>query len=101
LALVREVRTYAALEHLQGNVIPKLYGFYEVLGILRLIALEPVSHAIPEDEKINQSLRTKIKTALRCIHLAGFIHVDIARHNFCRRASGVVFLVDLGEMSAF
>ena len=50
MALVREVRTYAALEHLQGNVIPKLYGFYEVWGILRLNALEPVGNAIPEDE---------------------------------------------------
>jgi hypothetical protein len=86
-----EVRAYAALEHLQGNVIPKLYGFYEVWGILRLIALEPVGNAIPEDEQINRTLRTKMKTALRCIHLAGFIHGDIARRNSCRRASGVVF----------
>jgi len=36
-----------------------------------------------------------MKMALRCIHIAGFIHGDIAHHNFCRRASGVVFLVDL------
>jgi hypothetical protein len=90
-----EVRAYAALEHLQGDVIPKLYGFYEVWGILRLIALEPVGNAIPEDEQINQTLRAKMKTALRCIHVAGFIHGDIARRNFCRRESGVVFLVDL------
>jgi tRNA A-37 threonylcarbamoyl transferase component Bud32 len=93
--LAREVRAYAALEHLQGNVIPKLYGFYEIWGILRLIALQPVGDAIPEDEQIDQTLRTKMKTALQCIHLAGFVHGDIARRNFCRRANGVVFLVDL------
>ena len=93
--LVHEVRAYAALENLQGDVIPKLYGFYEVWGILRLIALEPVGNAILEDEQINRTLRTKMKTALGCIHRAGFIHGDIARRNFCRRANGVVFLVDL------
>ena len=83
------------LEHLQGDVIPTLYNFYKVWGILCLISLEPVGNAISEDEHINQTLCTKMKMALRCIHIAGFIHGDIAHHNFCRRASGVVFLVDL------
>ncbi|KAK2465075.1 hypothetical protein APHAL10511_002883 [Amanita phalloides] len=99
--LVREVRAYAALERLQGIVIPKLYGFYEVWGVLRLIALEPVGNAIPEEEQINQTLRTNMKTVLRRIHLAGFIHGDIARRNFCRRANGVVFLVDLERCRRF
>lgn len=45
-----EAHAYAALQNLQGEVIPTLYGFYEVWGILRLLALEPVGNAIPEDE---------------------------------------------------
>jgi hypothetical protein len=94
-ALERESHAYAALYDLQGHVIPTLYGFYEVWGILRLLALEPVGDAIPEDEQIDQTLRTKMKAALQRIHDAGFVHGDIARRNFCRRASGVVFLVDL------
>jgi tRNA A-37 threonylcarbamoyl transferase component Bud32 len=88
-----EAHAYVALENLQGKVIPKLYGFYEIWRILQLIALEPVGTAIPEDEQINQTLCMKMKTALQCIHNAGFVHGDIACCNFCRRASGVVFLV--------
>jgi hypothetical protein len=90
-----EARAYAALQDLQGEVIPTLYGFYEVWGILQLLALEPVGNAVSEDEQIDQTLRTKMKAALQHIHNAGFIHGDIARRNFCRTDSGDVFLVDL------
>jgi hypothetical protein len=72
-------------------VIPKFYGFYEIWGILKLLALEPGGDAIPEGEIIDQGLRTKMRTALRCIHNAGFVHGDIARRNFCRTESGNVF----------
>ncbi|KIL70192.1 hypothetical protein M378DRAFT_7103 [Amanita muscaria Koide BX008] len=89
-----EASAYAALKNLQGKVIPKLYGFYEVWGILHLLALEPVGNAIPEDEQINQTLRTKMKAALQRIHSAGFVHGDVAHRNFCRR-NGRIFLVDL------
>jgi hypothetical protein len=90
-----EASTYAALQNLQGNVIPTLYGFYEVWGILRLLALEPVGNAIAEDEKITQTLRKKMKAVLQRIHDAGFVHGDVARRNFCRTKSDRVFLVDL------
>ena len=90
-----EARAYAALQNLQGEVIPTLYGFYRVWGILKLLALEPVGDAIPEGEEINQSLRKKMKAALQRIHNAGFVHGDIARRNFCRTAQGSIFLVDL------
>ncbi|KAM6496012.1 hypothetical protein JOM56_008718 [Amanita muscaria] len=89
-----EASAYAALRKLQGKVIPELYGFYEVWGILHLLALEPVGNAIPEDEQINQTLRTKTKAALQRIHSAGFVHGDVARRNFCRR-NNRIFLVDL------
>ena len=75
-------------------MIPTLYGFYEVWGILRLLALEPVGNAICEDGKIDQALRMRMKAALQRIHNAGFVHGDIARRNFCRTGSDV-FLVDL------
>jgi len=90
-----EARAYAALQNLQGEVIPRLYGFYEVWGILRLLALEPVGNAISEDEQIDLTLRRKMKVALRRIHNAGFVHGDVARRNFCRTESGDIFLVDL------
>jgi tRNA A-37 threonylcarbamoyl transferase component Bud32 len=35
-----------------------------------------------------------MKTALARIHSAGYVHGDIARRNFCKKAD-VVFLVDL------
>src|SRR6266550_1412083 len=86
----------AALKDLQGKVIPRLYGFYEVWGILQLLALEPVGNAIPEDEEIDPTLREKMLAALHHIHEAGFMHGDmIARHNFCRTESGNIFLVGL------
>ncbi|KAF8345189.1 hypothetical protein F5887DRAFT_1061817 [Amanita rubescens] len=90
-----EVRAYAALTNLQGKVIPTLYGFYMVWGILRLIALQPVGQAIAENEPITRQLRKKMKEALRCIHNAGYVHGDVARRNFCRTKSGRIFLVDL------
>ena len=95
ISLNDEVRAYAALQNLQGEVIPTLYGFYEVWGILQLLDLEPVGNAVSEDEQIDQTLRSKMKAALQRIHNAGFIHGDIARRNFCRTDSGDVFLVDL------
>jgi hypothetical protein len=52
-SLKAEALAYLALEHLQGKAIPTLYGFYEVWGILRILALEPVGEAIGEDERIN------------------------------------------------
>jgi len=89
-----EAHTYAALQHLQGEVVPTLYGFYEVWGILRFLALEPVGNAIPEEE-IDVILRKKMKAVLHRIHDAGFVHGDVARRNFCRTKSGDIFLVDL------
>jgi hypothetical protein len=90
-----EAGAYAALKGLQGEVIPTLHGFYEVWGILRFLALQPVGNAISESEQIDQTLRTKMKAALQRIHNAGFVHGDIARRNFCRTDSGDIFLVDL------
>jgi len=90
-----EAHAYAALQNLQGEVIPTLYGFYEVWGILQLLALEYVGNAIPEDEQIDPTLREKMKAALHRIHDAGFVHGDVARRNFCRTESGDIFLVDL------
>ncbi|KAF9514178.1 hypothetical protein BS47DRAFT_1485282 [Hydnum rufescens UP504] len=90
-----EADAYAALQPLQGSVIPTFYGFYEVWGILRLLALEPVGEAIPEDEEIDETLWNEMRDALQRIHDAGYIHGDIARRNFCRTEEGTVFLVDL------
>ena len=75
-------------------MIPKLYGFYKVWGILKLLALEPVGSAISDDEQIDARLRKKMKAALQHIHDAGFVHGDVARRNFCKRR-GHIFLVDL------
>ncbi|EDR13530.1 uncharacterized protein LACBIDRAFT_308537 [Laccaria bicolor S238N-H82] len=92
--LESEARVYAALRDLQGKVIPKLYGFYQVWGILKLLALEDVGEAISENEEISQGLRDKMRAALWRIHDAGYIHGDIARRNFCMKKNGDVFLVD-------
>lgn len=93
--LNNEARAYTVLPNLQGEVIPTLYGFYEVWGILQLLALEPVGNAIWEDEQINQTLCMGMKAALQRIHDAGFVHGDIACPNFCKTESGDVFLADL------
>lgn len=94
-SLADEAHAYASLQDLQGEVIPKLYGFYNVWGILKLLALQPVGNNISDDEDIDQVLRKKMKEVLRRIHSAGFVHGDIARRNFCRIRGGDVFLVDL------
>jgi tRNA A-37 threonylcarbamoyl transferase component Bud32 len=97
-SLQREVNAYAALKGLQGEVIPKFYGFYNVWGIIKLLALEPVGEAITEDEVINAKLRLKMKAALGRIHDEGYVHGDISRRNFCKKKSGkktLVFLVFL------
>ncbi|EDR08523.1 uncharacterized protein LACBIDRAFT_297282 [Laccaria bicolor S238N-H82] len=100
-SLYDEAGAYAALQDLQGKVIPRLYGFYEVWGILQFLALEPVGNAISENEQINPTLGTNMKAALKCIHDAGYIHGDIARRNFCITGNGKVFLVDLETCRPF
>ena len=70
-------------------MIPTLYGFYQIWGILHLLALEPVGDAIGEDEPIDETLREKMRDALRCVHNAGFVHGDIARRNFVGEAVGM------------
>ena len=90
-----EARAYAALQDLQGEVIPTLHGFYKIWRILRFLALEHVGNTISEQEQIDQTLRTKMTAALQRIHNAGFIHGDIACRNFCRTDRGDVFLVHL------
>jgi tRNA A-37 threonylcarbamoyl transferase component Bud32 len=94
IALQDEAKMYAALRSLQGTVIPKLYGYYEVWGILHMLALEPVGKVISEDRVITTTLRGKMKAALARIHSAGYIHGDIARRNFCQRRNSI-FIVDL------
>ena len=89
-----EASAYAALQSLQGYVIPKFYGLYEVWGILKLIALQPVGDAISENEDITWELRLKMRASVQQIHNAGYVHGDIARRNFCCKDSRV-FLVDL------
>jgi hypothetical protein len=93
-SLSQEARAYMALQALQGHVIPKLYGYYEVWGILKMLALQPVGEAIPDNEVINQQLRARMRASLQRIHDAGYVHGDIARRNFCRRGNNI-FLVDL------
>src|ERR1700691_528450 len=55
-ALDMEVRNYAALQNLQGVVIPQVHGYYNVWGLLKLLALEVVGKAIPEDEPIDAEM---------------------------------------------
>ncbi len=90
--LQTEARMYGTLRRLQGVVIPKVYGYYEVWGILHLLALEPVGEAITG--QITQSLRKKMKVALSCLHSAGYVHGDISSSNFCERGEKV-YIVDL------
>ena len=98
-ALDLEVRNYATLQNLQGIVIPRVYGYYDIWGLLRLLALEDVGTAIPEDGEINTQTRALMRSALARIHSAGYVHGDIARRNFCKKG-GVVFLVDLETLVA-
>lgn len=90
-----EMLAYAVLQALQGQVIPVFHGFYEVWGILHILALQFFGDAIPEDTSIDTILRKKMKASLKCIHGAGYIHGDIERRNFYRILCDDVFLVDL------
>jgi tRNA A-37 threonylcarbamoyl transferase component Bud32 len=94
-----EVRNYATLQHLQGIVIPRVRGYYDVWGLLRLLALEDVGTAIPEDGPVSARTRRRMRSALARIHQAGYVHGDIARRNFCKRGNAV-FLVDLETLAA-
>jgi hypothetical protein len=41
-----KVHNYAALRNLQGVVIPQVHGYYNVWGLLKLLALEVVGTAM-------------------------------------------------------
>ena len=90
-----EARNFAALQTLQGLVIPRVYGYYDVLGLLELLALEDFGTAIPEDVPID--VQTRMKNTLIRIHSVGYIRRDIARRNFC--IFDMVFLVDLQTLA--
>ena len=60
-SLKTEAGMYAALQRLQGDVIPKVYGYYQVWGILHLLTLEPVGNALQEGSNITSTLRRKMK----------------------------------------
>lgn len=74
-------------------------GYYDIWGLLRLLALEDVGTPIPEDGPIDTQTRAKMKSTLAHIHSAGYVHGDIARRNFCTKGNGV-FLVDLETLAA-
>ena len=88
-----EIKTYAALHHLQGHFIPRVYGFYNIWGILDILALEPVGEAVSEDERITPALRNLMKSILGQIHSAGYTHGKVTRCNFCIKHNGV-FMAD-------
>jgi hypothetical protein len=97
-ALDMEVRNYATLQNLQGTVIPRVHGYYDVWGLLRLLALEDVGTTILENGPIDTQTRKMMKSALARIHSVGYVHGDIARRNFCKKAN-MVFLVDLETLA--
>jgi hypothetical protein len=97
-ALDTEVRNYAALKNLQGVAIPRVHGYYDVWGLLKLLALQVVGTAIPEDAPIDAEMRIRMKSALSRIHSAGYVHGDIARRNFCQKGKRM-FLVDLETLA--
>ena len=92
-----EMQNYATLQHLQGRVIPRVRGYYNVWGLLRLLALEDVGTAIPESIPISATTRRKMRSALVRIHAEGYVHGDLERRNFCKTGM-TVFLVDLESL---
>jgi len=92
ITLQTEANNYAALYPLQGVVIPRVCGFYSVWGILHVLVLEPVGEPI---KRLTPDLRQKMREALGCIHMVGYVHGDISLDNFCERGDGMVFVVDL------
>ena len=89
-----ELQAYAALYRLQDHFIPRVYGFYNIWGILSVLALEPVGEAVSEHLKITPELRNLMKSTLGQIHSAGYIHGNVTRRNFCIKHNKV-FMVDL------
>jgi len=92
-----EMQNYAILQHLQGQVIPRVHGYYNIWGLLRVLALEDVGTAIPAAGPIDVTTRRKMRSALARIHAEGYIHGDVERRNFCKMGT-TVFLVDLERL---
>ena len=92
-----EIVDYATLKNLRGKVIPQVGGYYDIWKLLRFLALEDVGTAIPEVGPIDTQTRKKMRSALTQIHLAGYVHGDIARRNFCK--ANAVFLVDFETLA--
>ncbi len=92
-----EMQNYAILQHLQGQVIPRVRGYYNVWGLLRLLALEDVGTAIPASSPIGATTRRRMRSALVRIHVEGYVHGDLERRNFCKMGT-TVFLVDLESL---
>ena len=74
----QEIKIYLSLEFLQGKVIPKFYGFFNLYGFL-ILALEDCGIPVPETEY--PSLKMKIEKALQAIKIAGVEHHDLECRN--------------------
>ncbi|KIM84180.1 hypothetical protein PILCRDRAFT_6462 [Piloderma croceum F 1598] len=93
--LTEEVAVYAALNRLQGSVIPRVYGYFELWGML---ALKDVSEAVgdmyPKGTTIPPNVKACMIAALKQIYSPDFLHDDIA--HFCVK-NEVVYILDLED----
>jgi len=100
--LMRSVHLIRRSAAMPPCIISKVWllvcGYYNVWGLLKVLTLEDVGTAIPEDAPIDTQMRIQMKSALTHIQSAGYVHGDIARRNFCKRTN-TIFLVDLETLA--
>ncbi|ANB15000.1 hypothetical protein AWJ20_2619 [Sugiyamaella lignohabitans] len=81
-ALAREASMYEYLEWCKIESVPRRYIYGDVLGFLKILALEPVGRSIrPSD--INGAVIDKMKAATSELHRHKILHHDIRLSNYC------------------
>ncbi|KAI9007777.1 hypothetical protein DFJ74DRAFT_374601 [Hyaloraphidium curvatum] len=93
--LRREELAYRRLEAIQGEFVPRLLWYGEIVERMAdALAMEYVGHPV---ELVTPELAASAKYALKAVHKCGVLHGDIALRNLVVRvADGRVFFVDFG-----
>ncbi|KAI3658610.1 hypothetical protein MP638_006392 [Amoeboaphelidium occidentale] len=89
-----EVSVYKELESLQGTVIPTLYAYGNIGGLLQVIVLENVGRCITSDEF--QMRKDEVYEAIKKINDLGIMHGDLRLPNIMVDQENCIRIIDFG-----
>lgn len=98
--LLNEASVYEYLEGKELNIVPIRYVFGDVMGFLKVLALEPVGRAITSSDLSDDNI-FKIKTCINVLHHHKLLHGDIRMENFCIDEAERIRVINFGKTKLY